>query len=93
MIEGPNLSDLKLDDTNYRACMQDTIQLIIKVFWMSINISSVVEFQRCTANVYRDLQGLGVLGFQIYGDCMYSRVWNRRRAGNNRRAWKFFQKE
>ena len=29
-----------------------------------------------TANVYRDLQGLcreiGVLGFQIYGDCMYT---------------------
>ena len=77
MIEGPNLSDLKLDDTNYRACMQDTIQLIINVFWMSINISSVVEFQRCTANVYRDLQGLcgeiGVRGFQIYGDCMYTR--------------------
>ena len=30
-----------------------------------------------TANVYRDLQGLcgeiGVRGFQIYGDCMYTR--------------------
>ena len=29
----------------------------------------------CTANVYRDLQGLcgeiRVQGFQIYGDCMY----------------------
>jgi hypothetical protein len=29
-----------------------------------------------TANVYRDLQGLcremGVKGFQIYGDCMYT---------------------
>ena len=23
----------------------------------------------------------------------YSRVWNRRRAGNNRRAWKICQKE
>jgi hypothetical protein len=30
-----------------------------------------------TANVYRELQGLyreiGVQGFQIYGDCMYTR--------------------
>ena len=28
-----------------------------------------------------------------FGDCIYSRVWNRRRAGNNRRAWKICQKE
>ena len=31
---------------------------------------------QCTANVYRELQGLyreiGVQGFQIYGDCMYT---------------------
>ena len=33
--------------------------------------------EKYTANVYRDLQGLcreiGVQGFQIYGDCMFTR--------------------
>ena len=32
--------------------------------------------EKCTANVYRELQGLyreiGMQGFQIYGDCMYT---------------------
>ena len=36
-----------------------------------------LKFSNYTANVYRELQGLyseiGVQGFQIYGDCMYTR--------------------
>ena len=40
-------------------------------------ISNILEYDGCTANVCRELHGLcreiGVQGFQIYRDCMYTR--------------------
>ena len=47
------------------------------LIFFHIALYMVHKFVKHTANVCRDLQGLcgeiGVWGFQIYGDCMYTR--------------------
>ena len=47
------------------------------LYSITIHTRTVASSALYTANVYRGLQGLygeiGVRGFQIYGDCMYTR--------------------
>ena len=53
------------------------IQLAVESRDLSPAENKITDVTSYTGNVYRELQGLyreiGVQGFQIYGDCMYTR--------------------